>query len=110
MNDVIQISDPITLWVGDKWGLTIPLTSKSGSVTISAVTAELFAEESTSDVLATYASGSVSYTGNNITTPLVGVGTGTILPGNYTLFIHVTFNGGLIVSLIQKFTFLEKKG
>lgn len=111
MTDVIQISDPITLWVGDKWGLTIPLTSKSGSVTPSAVTAELFAEESTSDVLSTYSTGSVAFSGNNITTPLIGVGgAANILPGNWTLFIHITYNGGLIISLIQKFTFKEKKG
>ena len=112
MSKTLQISDPITLYVGDKWGLQIPLTSKNGSVTPSAVTAELMAEESTSDVLSTYSAGSVSYSGNNITTPLIGVGTGptNILPGDWTLFIHVTFNGGLLLSLIQKFVFLEKKG
>ena len=105
-----QISEPITLYVGNRWGYIIPLTSKSGSVTISAVSAELFAQESTSDVLSTYSAGGAAYSGNNITTPLVGVGSQTILPGEWTLFIHVTFNGGLIVSLIQRFTFLEKKG
>lgn len=108
--NIYPISDPITLWVGDKWAYLIPLTSRSGSITISAVSAKLRAEDSTTDVLSTYASGSAAFTGNNITTPLVGEGSSVIIPGKYTLFITVTFNGGLIITLTQDMEFLEVKG
>ena len=103
-------TEPMTFYVGDAWGFTSPLTSRSGSITVSAVSAQLFADESTADVLSTYATGSASFTGNNITTPLVGVGSTTIIPGKYELHVRVTYNGGLKTTIIYPLEFLEEKG
>lgn len=106
------ITDPLTLYVGEVWSGTIPLKSESGSITVSAVANYLYADESTSDILATYSSGTVDYDGNVLITPLIGKSGGgtSILPGRYTYFLLVTYNGGLIVALTQEFEFIEQKG
>ena len=107
-----KISDPATLYVGDVWNVLILVLSESGSVTPSAVSAVLYANESTADILSTYSSGSTSYSGNNITTPLIGIGSGptNILPGKYKYMVKLTYNGGIIDTFEQELEFLERKG
>ena len=97
------------LFVGDRWGRIFVLR---GDVTISAAVFTLYAEESTTDVLSTYATGGGSVSNNQITTPIVGHdGSSTdILPGKYELHCRVTYNGGLKTTIVTKFEFLEEKG
>ena len=112
-NDLeLQIIENIQLYVGSSWGLVVPLISESGSVSVSSVSAQLLESGKTSDVLSTYSTGSASFSGNNIITPLIGVGSGpvNIPPGNYTLFLTVTYNGGIQILLFQQFEFRELVG
>lgn len=106
-----KVLKPETFYVGEVYSASIPLTSKSGAVTVSAVSNNLYADASTSDILSTYSSGAIDYDGNVITTPLIGKnGATSILPGKYTYFIFITYNGGLIVALTKQLEFLEVVG
>jgi hypothetical protein len=105
----IQISPVQIISVGGNWQKTINLIPESGSVEISGtVTHALYKKNSTTDVSATYVTGSPSHnSGAQVTTGKVL--TGTPPPGHYTYFLTVPTTG-LTYKLFQEFEVVVEKG
>lgn len=107
MSNLIEISPLETIVIGGTWKKTLDMVPASGSVTISAVSDQLMARDSTSNVDSSYVTGSPAFSGQQVTTGEVG--TGSIPPGRYTYFLLITTSANVYV-LYQDFEFLPLRG
>lgn len=103
----IEIAPLEEMIIGGVWQKTINLVPSSGTLTITDISHKLMARESTTDLVASYVTGSASYSGSQVTTGQVG--TGSIPPGRYTYFLLVTHSAGVYI-LYQNFEFSSMKG
>jgi len=103
----IEVAPKESIIIGGTWKKTLNLVPESGSLTIISATHYLMAKDSTSDVSATYVTGSASVSGSQLTTGQVG--TGSIPPGDYTYFVLVTTAANVYV-LYKNFEFITMQG